>query len=79
MNETGKSIVKELERVVVSTNTVLKDVVKDMDVLLLLRNVHPSVRVDYAYLCRDNGLLHTSEIDEFIKPKDFIWRKSKLS
>lgn len=60
-------LIKKLEQSVVSTNTVLKDVVKDMDILVLLRNVHPSVRVDFAYDCRDAGLLLPYEINEFIQ------------
>lgn len=66
MNE----LIKNLERAVCSYNTVLKNKVGSMDVIELLRNVHPTLRTDFAYNCRDAGLIHPSEITEFIQKEE---------
>ena len=66
MNE----LIKTLERAVCSYNTVLRKKVKEMDVIELLRNVHPALRTDFAYNCRDAGLIHPSEVTEFIQKEE---------
>lgn len=62
-------VIKNLKRWVLSYNTFLSDTIDTMDVLTLLRNVHPYVRVDFAYQCLDNGLITRAELYEFIKKK----------
>jgi hypothetical protein len=39
---------KELERWVISMNKVLRDTVKEMNLIILLRNAFPPYRADYA-------------------------------
>ncbi len=58
--------IRELERVVVAWNTRLKDRVKDMNVIELLNNTHPMFRSDFAYRCRDVGLILPSEISQYL-------------
>jgi hypothetical protein len=60
------TLIKELERWVVSYNTCLRGSVEDMDVIALLRNVHPYVRVEFAYKCKDAGLITRDEVHQFL-------------
>jgi len=64
----SNSLKHELERLVVSTNKVLKPAVSYMSVIELLRNVHPNWRSDYAYKLRDAAMIHPSEVSEFTAP-----------
>lgn len=68
------SLISHLERSVVSTNVVLKDKVKEMGVIELLCNVHPENRVGFAYLCRDAGLIHPSEVTQFLPTPNLKWK-----
>jgi hypothetical protein len=60
-----KSIRLELEGYVIGWNTVLRDSVRNMDTVLLLRNAHPAYRPTFATACAAAGLISESEADEF--------------
>jgi len=63
-----KSVLKrELECYVIAWNTCLREVVKSMDVITLLRNAHPSYRPNFAVSCVDVKLLTKEEAREFVK------------
>jgi hypothetical protein len=62
----------ELENYVIAWNKYLKDVVKSMNIIILLRNAHPMYRADFAYKLRDAGLIKPEQVSEFIKPVNFI-------
>lgn len=70
-----RNLIDDMERMIVAHNAPLKDKVKEMDVIELLSNVHPSFRSDYVYLCRDAGLLHPSEVNKFIPKPSQVTRK----
>jgi len=55
----------ELEAYVVSWNIYLKKAVETMDLIILLRNAHPTYRGDFAAKLRDAGLLGKEEAKEF--------------
>jgi hypothetical protein len=57
---------KDLERFVYAWNTPLKDVVKTMDLIILLRNLHPLYRAAFAAELRNAGLLLPEEAKEFL-------------
>lgn len=61
------SIKTDLERLVYSTNVVLKDAVKDMGYIALLRNLHPIYRPDYAMRLYRQNLITKEETHEFVK------------
>jgi hypothetical protein len=58
---------EELERFVFAWNTPLKEAVKTMDLVILLRNCHPLYRAAYAAELRNAGLLLPEECSEFLK------------
>jgi hypothetical protein len=60
-------LTSELEQIVISTNTCLKEVVSTMDLITLLRNAHPTFRSDMASKLEDAELLTKSEASEFVK------------
>jgi len=60
-------LTSELEQIVISTNTCLKEVVSTMDLITLLRNAHPTFRPDMASKLEDAKLLTKSEASEFVK------------
>lgn len=62
-----KTLRTELEQSVISTNVCLRPTVKNMNPIALLRNVHPLVRVDFAYKLKDEGMISKDELAEFIK------------
>lgn len=64
-----KIVIENLKSAVVAYNSPLAVVINNMDVITLLRNAHPSVRVDFAYQCLENGLITREELYEFIKRK----------
>lgn len=64
-----KSVRRRLESFVVAYNKILLSVVSGMSDIILLRNAHPSYRVDFAYEMRDEGLITNEELQEFIKRK----------
>jgi hypothetical protein len=55
-----------LESAAVAVNKHLKDVVKDMDIITLLRNCHPIDRKDYARALHRDGQLTEKEMLEVI-------------
>ena len=60
-----KSIRRELEGYVLGWNNALKDVVGNMDTVLLLRNEHPAYRPTFANACAEAGLITEWESREF--------------
>lgn len=58
---------QELESAVISVNAPLKDEVKNMSLVTLLRNCHPIYRADYARLLHQNGQITKDEMEEFTK------------
>lgn len=56
----------DLERFVYAWNTPLKNVVKTMDVVILLRNAHPLYRAAFASQLKSVGLLSESQAKEFL-------------
>jgi hypothetical protein len=57
----------ELERFVYAWNTPLKEAVKTMDLIILLRNMHPSHRSVFATELKNAGMLSEENGREFIK------------
>ena len=60
-----KSLRRELECYVTGWNTVLREVVKKMDIVTLLRNAHPAYRPAFASQCKEAGMLTDGEAKEF--------------
>lgn len=58
---------RELENSAVSTNSPLREKVKIMDNIELLRNVHPLYRSDFAYKLLKEKAITTDEAKEFTK------------
>lgn len=58
---------KQLESAVISVNAPLKDEVKRMDLITLLRNCHPLYRTDYARILRQNEQITEDQLKEFTK------------
>jgi hypothetical protein len=56
---------KELETYVTAHNKHLREAVKTMDWIILLRNSHPTYRGDYAKECCKKGLITKAEAVEF--------------
>jgi len=56
---------KELETYVTAYNKHLREAVKTMNWIILLRNSHPVYRGDYAKECYKKGLITKSEAIEF--------------
>ena len=67
INVEKSTVRKELEQFVYAWNTCLKEVVKHMDTIILLRNAHPVYRTDFAYRLRDEGIITIEQSKEFIK------------
>jgi hypothetical protein len=61
------SLRRELENYVIAWNNLLKDVVVEMDYIILLRNANPTFRSDYAYRLLREGLITKEEAKEFVK------------
>ena len=57
----------ELERFVVAWNTPLKESVQQMDLITLLRNVHPTYRPDFASKLKDAKMITADQAGEFVK------------
>lgn len=68
---TNKELRKTVERLVVAYNMHLVEVVKDMDALILLRNLHPTFRADFAQRFKEAGLIEPEEAREFVLPSKF--------
>jgi hypothetical protein len=58
---------KDIEYNVIAMNSCLKSVVGFMDNVILLRNLHPSYRSDFAYALLRNGMITKEEAKEFVK------------
>ena len=56
----------ELEAYVYAWNTALKDAVKTMDIVTLLRNAHPAYRSSFAGKLFEIGLISDQQRSEFI-------------
>ena len=56
----------ELELFVASCNICLKDVVDQMDNIILLRNVHPVYRAIFASAMLDQKMISKLEASEFV-------------
>ena len=61
------SLKRELECYVVAWNTCLREAVREMDVITLLRNAHPAHRGDFAYKMRDEKFITAEAAKEFVK------------
>jgi hypothetical protein len=57
----------ELEQYVIAWNKHLKDVVHQMDLIILLRNAHPSHRVSFAAKLLEQKLISRNQAQEFIR------------
>jgi len=62
-----ESLRKEVENMVLSCNKYLKEVIKTMDNIILLRNVHPTYRPDFAVKLKDAGMITELQSREFQK------------
>jgi hypothetical protein len=60
-----KSVRIALEAYVIAWNTALREVVGNMDTILLLRNSHPAYRLSFAASCQEAGLITEHELKEF--------------
>ena len=54
-----------MEVEVCAINSVLKETVRDMDILILLRNCHPSNRTDFARILHKEGSITEEQMKEF--------------
>ena len=63
------SLRRELELFVISTNISLKEAVKIMPPIILLRNAHPSYRDNFATELKNAELINENELKEFITSK----------
>ena len=59
----------QLESAVIGVNKYLEPVVKDMDLVSLLRDCHPLYRADYARELHREGLLTKEELEKFTHKK----------
>lgn len=57
--------IKQLQNDVVSVNNVLREKVREMDYIELLRNCHPFNRSKYAYALLHEGVISETEAKEF--------------
>ena len=62
-----KTLRRELECYVVAWNKVLKDVVRSMDIITLLRNAHPSYRDSFVRQLMEVGMITKFDASEFTK------------
>lgn len=60
-----KSLRRELECYVIAWNTVLREAVKSMDIITLMRNAHPAYRATFAGQLVEAGMLGNEEAKEF--------------
>ena len=64
-----------LEAYVSAWNTPLKEAVKSMDLITLLRNAHPSYRTSFMTELEHNGLIGKQMIAEVNRPYLFLNEK----
>jgi hypothetical protein len=62
-----KSLRKVIEINVVAYNSPLKETVKSMDIITLLRNCHPIDRITFAYALLRDKVINKYEAKEFVK------------
>jgi hypothetical protein len=62
-----EKVLLEVRRAVYSTNKVLKEAVDQMEPVILLRNVHPTYRWDYAKMLLEVGIITQWQSLEFSK------------
>ena len=62
-----EKIRKEAEEITISMNIVLKDVIKKMSNVTLLRNIHPSYREPYTYAFFREDMITKEELKEFVR------------
>lgn len=58
---------KDIEYNVIAMNSCLKSTVEFMDNIILLRNVHPLYRSDFAYALLRNNMITKEEAKEFVR------------
>jgi hypothetical protein len=58
---------ENLRRSVVSINTALHEAVNEMNPIILLRNVHPAYRADFASQLTKEEVITKEEAHEFVK------------
>lgn len=63
---------KELERWVVAMNKNLREVVADMDIIILLRNCTPSYRSDFALRLYREKVITLEQAKEFSDSKAMV-------
>jgi hypothetical protein len=56
---------KEIERLVISSNKILRDTVSSMDIIILLRNLHPTLRPEFARKLKTEGVITEKQMLEF--------------
>lgn len=61
------SLRKDIEHNVIAMNRYLKSAVGFMDNVILLRNLHPSFRSDFAYALLRNNMITKEEAKEFVR------------
>lgn len=61
------SLRKDIEHNVIAMNRYLKSAVGFMDNVILLRNLHPSYRSDFAYALLRNNMITKEDAHEFVK------------
>jgi len=67
-NEMNNSNLRtEFESLAVSTNKYLREVVKGMDIIILLRNMHPIAREHSAHILYNDKIITKDQAREFIK------------
>jgi hypothetical protein len=62
-----EKIRNEAESITISMNNVLRDRVKTMSNVTLLRNIHPSYRESYAYQFLREEMITKDEAKEFVR------------
>jgi hypothetical protein len=68
----------ELEHAVIAWNKYLSGVVSKMGNILLLRNVNPSIRSDYAYRLKEAGLISPEDVKEFTRKVEISNKMKRL-
>lgn len=66
------NLLNDLRQDVRSVNTPLKEVTKNMDPVLLLRNCHPATRGEYASGLFREGVITREQANEFVKVIGYV-------
>ena len=64
---TKSSIRKVIEGNVIAYNFLLREIVSEMNIIILLRNCHPTDRINFAYSLWKNDTISKDEAKEFVK------------